>query len=306
MEHPYLENRVVEVKPIEAGGKWKGIVSNYKEKENDPFLFKKVVKSYELPLNTASKGGGVVIILDNTMKSLCKDVIEDGKPQELTEQEYFEAIIGKSLNPYLPSDTNFWRTDSRSRVQIRDARLRLDLNNPMDMLKFKILQANQTRFAPSIQSLKELRRASYEWVFTSVEEERNDTLARLEMESQVYALFAKICTTDQDMKDFLKVAGKSPSGNSTSKQLKAMVGKIMEKDKATFIEIAADPLYDDKIFIADARKAGLIKEFRGKYTLDTGEELGQIRDVIAYLNREENQEVKIRLQAIVDANKIVE
>ena len=306
MEHPYLENRVVEVKPIEAGGKWKGIVSNYKEKENDPFLFKKVVKSYELPLNTASKGGGVVIILDNTAKNLCKDVIENGNPQELTEQEYFEAIIGKSLNPYLPSDTNFWRTDSRSRVQIRDARLRLDLNNPMDMLKFKILQANQTRFAPSIQSLKEVRRASYEWVFTSVEEERNDTLARLEMDSQAYALFAKICSTDQDMKDFLKVAGKNPTANSTSKQLKAMVGKIMEKDKATFIEIAADPLYDDKIFIADARKAGLLKEFRGKYTLDTGEELGQIRDVIAYLNREENQEVKIRLQAIVDSNKIVE
>jgi hypothetical protein len=306
MEHPYLENKIVEVKPIEAGGKWKGIVSNYKEKENDPFLFKKVVKSYELPLNPASKGGGVVIILDNSEKSLCKDVIEDGKAQELTEQEYFEAIIGKSLNPYLPSDSNFWRSDSRSRVQIRDARLRLDLNSPMDMLKFKILKANQTRFAPSIQSLKEIRRASYEWVFSSIEEERNDTLDRLELESNAFSLFAKICTTDQDMRDFLKVSGKNPTGNSTTKQLKEMVGKVMEKDKVTFIEIASDPLYDDKIFIADARRAGAIKEFRGKYTLDTGEELGQIRDAISYLNREDNQEVKIRLQAIVDSNKIVE
>ena len=306
MEHPYLENRIVEVKPIEAGGKWKGIVSNYKEKENDPFLFKKVVKSYELPLNPASKGGGVVIILDNTEKSLCKDVIENGKAKELTEQEYFEAIIGKSLNPYLPSDDNFWRSDKRSRVQIRDARLRLDLNSPMDMIKFKILKANQTRFAPSIQSLKEVRRASYEWVFSSIEEERNDTLARLEFESSAYSLFSKICTTDQDMRDFLKVAGKNPTGNSTTKQLKEMVGKIMEQDKATFIEIVADPLYDDKIFISDARKAGALKEFRGKYTLDTGEELGKIRDVISYLNKEKNQEVKMRLQAIVDSDKIVE
>ena len=140
MEHPYLETKVVEVKPIEAGGKWKGIVSNYKEKENDPFLFKKVVKSYELPLNSASKGGGVVGILDNTLKNSCPDVIVEGKPRELTEQEYFESIIGKSLNPYLPADTNFWRSDSRSRVQIRDARLRLNLDNPMDMIKFKILK----------------------------------------------------------------------------------------------------------------------------------------------------------------------
>jgi hypothetical protein len=306
MEHPYLENKVIEIKPIEAGGKWKGIVSNYKEKENDPFLFKKVVKSYELPLNPASKGGGVVVVLDNTLKKTCPDIIKEGKAQELTEQEYFEAIVGKSLNPYLPPDINFWRTDSRARVQIRDARLRLDLNNPMDMLKFKILKANQTRFAPSIQALKELRRASYEWVFTSIEEERNDTLARLEFESKAYELFAKICKSDQDMVDFLKVAGKNPTSNATTGQLKAMVGKVMEADKSTFIQIASDPLYDDKIFIADARRAGVLKEFRGKYSLDTGEELGSVRDAIAYLNREENQEVKLRLQAIVDSNKILE
>ena len=61
-----------------------------------------------------------------------------------------------------------------------------------------------------------------------------------------------------------------------------------------------------KIFISDARRSGALKEFRGKYTLDTGEELGKIRDVISYLNKEKNQEVKMRLQAIVDSDKIVE
>ena len=136
--HPYLKDKIIDVKPVEAGQKWKGIVSNYREKENDPFLFKKVVKSFELPLNSASKGGGVAIIMDSVTKSVCPDVMNDaGNPEELTEQEYFEKIIGRSLNPYLPKDTNFWRADSRARVQIRDARLRLDLKSPMDMLKFK-------------------------------------------------------------------------------------------------------------------------------------------------------------------------
>lgn len=306
MEHPYLENRIVEVKPIEAGGKWKGIVSNYKEKEKDPFLFKKVVKSFELPLNPASKGGGVVIIMDNTIKKECPDIIESGKPMKLTEQEYFEKIIGKSLNPFLPADINFWRSDSRARVQIRDARLRLNLQNPMDVLKFKILKANETRFAPSIQSLKELKRATYEFVFTSIEEERDDTLTRLEFESQAYELFAKITKSDQEMVDFLRVAGKNPTNGATTKQLKAMVGKLMEEDKGVFIGIASDPLYDEKLFLAEAKRLGAVKEYRGKYTLDTGVEIGDVRDAINYLNREENQEVKVRIQALVDANKIVE
>jgi hypothetical protein len=306
MSHPYLESRIVEAKPVEAGNRWKGIVSNYKEKEKDPFLFKKIVKSYEVPLNPASKGGGVVVILDNSKKHPCPDIIENGKIQSLTEQEYFEKILGKSLNPYLPAESNFWRSDSRARVQIRDAKIRLNLENPMDMLKYKILKSNETRFAPSIQSLKTLKRASYEFVFTSIEEERNDTLSRLEFEAKAYELFTKVCKSDRDMRDFLRVAGKNPTQTANTQQLKAMVGKVMEEDKQVFIQIVSDPLYESKLFIAEAKRLGALKEFRGKYTLDTGAEIGDIRDAINFLNREENQEIKIRIQALVDANREVE
>ena len=68
--HPYLKDKIIDVKPVEAGQKWKGIVSNYREKENDPFLFKKVGKSFELPLNSAAKGGGVAVVMDSVKKSL--------------------------------------------------------------------------------------------------------------------------------------------------------------------------------------------------------------------------------------------
>ena len=84
--HPYLKDKIIDVKPVEAGQKWKGIVSNYREKENDPFLFKKVVKSFELPLNSAAKGGGVAVVMDSVKKSLCPDFMDDdGNPEELAE-----------------------------------------------------------------------------------------------------------------------------------------------------------------------------------------------------------------------------
>ncbi len=300
-DHPYLKDKIIDVKPVEAGQKWKGIVSNYREKENDPFLFKKVVKSFELPLNSASKGGGVAIIMDSVVKSVCPDVMtDDGTAEELTEQEYFEKIIGKSLNPYLPKDTNFWRADSRSRVQIRDARLRLDLKNPMDMLKFKILSANESKFATSPQAYRTVRRASYEYVFTNVDEMRDETLERLELEAKAYSLFDTVCKSDLDMKDFLRVAGKSPSQASTTKQLKASIGKLMEEDRETFVKILDDKHYDDKLFIADARRAGNLELNRNIYSLDSGIELGTLSDAIHWFNKEENQETRLRVQAMID------
>ena len=307
LNHPYLEDKVVDVKPVEAGQKWKGIVSNYREKEKDPFLFKKVVKSFELPLNPASKGGGVVVILDDIKKNICPDIMDnEGNPQELTEREYFEKLIGKSLNPYLPADTNFWRSDSRARVQIRDARLRLDLKNPMDMLKYKILAANSSKFAASPHEYRRVRRASYEYVFTNVDELRDETLDRLELESKAFALFEKVCKSEGSMKDFLKVAGKSPSESSNYKQLKALVGKLMEDDRASFIKILDDPFYDDKLFIANARRIGALDQKRQIFSTDTGVELGTISDAIRWFNKEENQETKIRIQALIDQAKEVE
>tara|TARA_R110002153_G_scaffold32343_6_gene97913 strand:+ start:5489 stop:6418 length:930 start_codon:yes stop_codon:yes gene_type:complete len=305
--HPYLKDKIIDVKPVEAGQKWKGIVSNYREKENDPFLFKKVVKSFELPLNSASKGGGVAIIMDSVTKSVCPDVMNDaGKPEELTEQEYFEKIIGKSLNPYLPKDTNFWRMDSRARVQIRDARLRLDLKSPMDMLKFKILSANNSKFAASPQAYRTIRRASYEYVFTNVDEMRDETLERLELEAKAYSLFDSVCKSESDMRDFLRVAGKSPSDVSNIKQLKASVGKLMEDDREIFVEILDDPLYEDKLFIADGRRAGNIDLNRNIYTLDSGVEIGTLSDTIHWFNKEENQETRLRVQAMIDQLREIE
>ena len=102
------------------------------------------------------------------------------------------------------------------------------------------------------------------------------------------------------MKDFLRVAGKSPSQASTTKQLKASIGKLMEDDRAIFVKILDDPLYADKLFIADARRAGNIELNRQIYKLDSGVELGTISDAIHWFNKEENQETKLRVQAMID------
>jgi len=108
------------------------------------------------------------------------------------------------------------------------------------------------------------------------------------------------------MRDFLRVAGKSPSDASNIKQLKASVGKLMEDDREIFVQILDDPLYDDKLFIADGRRAGNIDLNRNIYTLDSGVELGTLSDTIHWFNKEENQETRLRVQAMIDQLREIE
>jgi len=39
-------------------------------------------------------------------------------PKGMTQQEFFEKELGVDLNPTLPPDDNFWRTDRRGRVTL--------------------------------------------------------------------------------------------------------------------------------------------------------------------------------------------
>ena len=174
------------------------------------------------------------------------------------------------------------------------------------MLKFKILSANNSKFATSPQAYRTIRRASYEYVFTNVDEMRDETLERLELEAKAYSLFDSVCKSESDMRDFLRVAGKSPSDASNIKQLKASVGKLMEDDREIFVEILDDPLYEDKLFIADGRRAGNIDLNRNIYTLDSGVEIGTLSDTIHWFNKEENQETRLRVQAMIDQLREIE
>ena len=138
----FLQDRIVAVKPVESSGKWSTLLVSGQDNKKDPFIYNKAKRSYQLPLNNANLGGGVKVILDDQKRVKIQKYMESF-PNGMTQKEFFEKELGVDLNPTLQADKNFWRSDRRGRVILTKEGTTLNLNLPLDMLKYLILISNK-------------------------------------------------------------------------------------------------------------------------------------------------------------------
>ncbi len=303
----FLQNKVVSVKPVESGGKWSNLLVAGQDRAKDPFLLNKVKRSYQVPLNSETKGGGVKVILDDQKRVKIQKYTES-HPNGMTEREFFEKELGVDLNPTLPTDKNFWRSDRRGRVILTKEGTTLNLNEPLDMLKYKILISNKTMISPSYED--RVLKASYEFMIV---EESKVTVKKLEeasVKADAYIKYAEITSSKKNTIGFIKSLGRTIPANALkdSKEaedwLKNEVLTIVENNPQYFLEIVNHPQYSEKIFVQEAVEVGaIIRKGEKRYTLDNGAELGELTDVVNYLLNPDNQEVKLRIKSKIDLAK---
>jgi len=297
----FLQNRIVSVKPVESSGKWNTLLVQGQEKQKDPFLYNKVKRSYQVPLNSQNLGGGVKVILDDQRRVLIQKY-EESFPQGMTEKEFFEKELGADLNPTLPQNENFWRTDRRGRVVITKEGVTLNLSLPLDMLKYKILLSNRMLISPSYEDRK--LKATYEFMIVDESKVTSKKLEEASLKAQAYVKFAEITNSKTATIGFIKSLGRTIPATATEEWLKSEVLNIVENNPIYFLEIVNHPQYQEKIFIQEAVEAGaIIRKGEKRYTLDNGIELGDLTDVINYLTNPEYQEVRLRIKAKIDLTK---
>jgi len=294
----FLQDRIVAVKPVESSGKWNTLLVAGQDRSKDPFMYNKTKRSYQVPLNNANLGGGVKSILDDQRRVKIQKYMESF-PNGMTQKEFFEKELGVDLNPYAPQDTNFWRTDKRGRVALSKEGTSLNLNLPLDMLKYLILLSNKMLICPSYDDRK--LKATYE--FMMVDESRVTTkkLEEAGVKSQAYIKFAEVTNSKKTTIGFIKSLGRTIPVSATEDWMKNEVLSVVEKDPKFFLEIVNHPQYNERIFVQEAVEAGaIIRKGEKRYTLDNGAELGEITDVINYLLNPDNQEVKLRIKAKIE------
>ena len=271
------------------------------DKTKDPFLLNKVKRSYQVPLNSENKGGGVKIILEDQRRVKIQKYIES-YPNGMTEKEFFEKELGVDLNPTMPTDKNFWRSDKRGRVVLTKEGTTLNLNQPLDMLKYKILLSNKTMISPSYED--RVLKASYEFMIV---EESKVTVKKLEeanFKAQAYIKFAEVTNSKTSTVGFIKSLGRTIPATATEDWLKNEVLTVVENKPEYFLEIVNHPQYNERIFVQEAVEVGaIIRKGEKRYTLDNGAELGELTDVVNYLLNPDNQEVKMRIKAKIDLAK---
>lgn len=221
-----------------------------------------------------------------------------------SEKPFLEDIMGleyNALSIYNKTD-NYW-----DNIQVRLTKQDnfLNLADPDDYIKYKVLLANKDMIAPSLQDLEDHPKATYQFVIIHENEEVNSSKKKMNATMQSYMEFGKI----QDKADVLKtiietIDGRPVAKNTKIEFLQEKVGKLIQADAKLFLRIATDPLLSTKVLIKKAIEGGLISNRGGMlYLKSDGTPLCEdneeptINIAAKYLNLPKHQELKFSLEA---------
>lgn len=255
----YLEDTIVRVKPLPKGGNKavKGDVRNLAL-----FQFTGAVTKFELKED--SRG-----VLINPFKSD-------------EERKFFEETLRLNLSVY---DANSaWLTPSISKQLIvtipKDEKLMkegfpLNLADPWDNLRYRILLSNDKIIAPS-WDIRHTTFPSYKYAIVRDDYEENEAMAEVSKLEAVYTFFGGIKERPTKLKEFLEVylgATRKPQevpSDADKKYLITEVRKIIDEDRDGFYAIIPDnnPDYDYQVMVAKGVKCGAIqKEGVNRYVI---------------------------------------
>lgn len=222
------------------------------------------------------------------------------------EQEAFEKLLDQkegSLNLYNYSinKPNFW---GEFLIRIPKEGIQLDLNNPSDALRYRVLLVNP-RFAKSVDESGIVEKL-YLIVNEQEVKEKESELGQKKDKANDYMY--KLKKTKKAMYDTLRLLGKKVDKEASAEWMKAELYKIIDEVAVTkgvsgidkFIAVQEDPQSEVKLFVMDAVDSKDITVDKVGYKVaDTGKFLGRkFEDVIdTFLSKDPAiQEIKLIIQ----------
>ena len=226
------------------------------------------------------------------------------------EKDYLEYALGleaNALSVYRKED-NFWDTSNDqgiSKVTLYKHDNYLDLSNPVDYIKYKILLANKDRIAPSAQALQDTPKATYEFVLLSDTEENSMAKSNINTKMQCYKEFGKV----EDNPDILKliietIDGRLLAAGTKLEIMQTKINDLIQQNSKLFLKVITDKLLPTKVLINKAIAAGIISR-RGNYLylkkdntpLCNNNQEPTFNVAAAFLNEPKHQELKFSIEA---------
>ncbi len=230
----------------------------------------------------------------------------------LTDKEklFLEEVMGleyNALSVYKKVD-NFWDDSNENginKVRLTKQDNYLNLADPEDYIRYKILLANKDYIAPSLQALQDAPKATYQFVIISEGEETKVAKSNMSTTMLCYKEFGKV----EDDIDILRVIVETIDGRPTSQTaklefLQTKINSLIQADSKIFLKVITDPMLSTKVLIKKAIEAGLISN-RGNYLylrkdntpLCEANEEPTLNTAAKYLNSPKHQEIKFALEA---------
>lgn len=219
------------------------------------------------------------------------------------EKAYLEDITGLNLSVY----GDFWTTFNVSLFK-DDANNIFNLNNPMDFISVRLLEALTNDIALKWKDRR--KKGTYQFVITRSDEEFKEKKTKLDSKKDAWKAYGKI----EDDKDKLIAILKMMSNQRISEDSKLpwIQGRVEEKldaNPSSFLTIIKDPSFDTKVIIQKAIDAGYIIRKGNLYSTVDGLELAEngaiasFDNAVKYLDTPKYQDVRSLLEARIDNAK---
>lgn len=224
-------------------------------------------------------------------------------PLTKAEKDFLEDYMGlepNALSIHKKREENFW---TNRQVIVQKEGTVLDLSTPMGYINYKILLMNNDFICPSLEDLRKMPKATYEFVLVSDKEVYNVTSEKNNTKSLCWKLYGKV----EDKADVLKaviegITNAPVSGDMDITFLQNTAVEHLEKNPRLFYSVISDPLLPFKVTLKQATEMDIVEK-RGDYyyynntPLCGKNENPTITVAAKYISNPRNQEILFSIQA---------
>jgi len=283
IENP-LRNRKVAVCPIYREGGW---LQKINKNHDGAFLF------------TGAKFGLKGVPYDSD-KRVYIDPLTDSEKQYFIQPEVGLGIKIDDLSVH--KSPNYW---SRFEVNLTRDPIVLDLNNPMDYLRYKFLLAQRDLISPSW--IARLDKGTYKFSIKDDEADQEEEMSRIDLEMEVMTYFNNIQGSIRKMSALLSlyyersnIRKKIPT-NATTSFLKSEVHKIIKNDLKIVYEIIQDQYFEERVLVVQGVTTGAIMKLSGsEYQIVGEEDVLNLRELLEFLRNKKNQATRAKIELQID------
>lgn len=201
---------------------------------------------------------------EGATRSYCLPLLSNGNyknPLTGAEKTFLEQALNMDYNA-LSIYGNFW--DSYNVIVGKEG-ITLDLSNPNDYLKYKVLLANSDLIAPSVETMQDRPKATYQFVLIHDNEESAMENAKMTATMASYKEFGKIDHDMDTMRVLVEILDAKPYAASTPMAaLTSRINQLIQSDAKAFLRTVTDPMLHTKVIIRRATELGKLSK-RGDY-----------------------------------------
>lgn len=308
IEVPKAQKRTTKAKARIENSEDMGTVSCLR---NEKIKIKFIERNNGLPSNHVLSGGmaegaKISLVVPKLNTGSFVNVLTD------SEKSFLEEYMGLEYNALSiykkPDEENFWNDanpNGINKVELRKGINYLDLSDPQQYIKYKILLANKNIICPSLTALKETPKATYRFVIIAEGEESKQAKNNMNNTMNCYKEYGKI----EDNLDLLRIVVETLDGRPTAPTVKLeflqnKCNTLIQKDPKKFLSVITDPLLSTKSLIKLSIENGSIAN-RGNYLylrndntpLCEQNEEPTLNFAAKYLNAPKHQDILFALQA---------